>query len=322
VLDGIAFNRRGVTRDGSICMPWPVGHRQEPLGPTHLRYMEGPTDPEVGVLCVRTEDLRMVAMLMHFTCHPVNVFGNRHTFHAVSADWPGAWTAGMREVYGAGCVPLVIDGCCGNIIPWDPFDTDFVPDHRRMGAALTEMGRQVVASIEFSDSHALDCRLRKVPLAYRPVPQERLDEVERILSQCDGPKWRENRAEGVDPEWFHAASTRSIEYCRKRMPEFLYEVQALRVGDVGFIGLPGEPFVEGQLAIKIQSPAYPTYVAHCTSHYVGYLPTREASTRGGHEANERYTFWAKLATGSLETVTENAVEMLREIFPAAPEETK
>ena len=41
----------------------------------------------------------------------------------------------------------------------------------------------------------------------------------------------------------------------------------------------GEPFVEGQLAIKLFSPAARTLVAHQCNGYVGYVPTREAAER-------------------------------------------
>ena len=311
---GLAFNRRVVTRDGSVVMPFPMGRRQQPLGPTHLRYMEGPDDPEVGVLCVRNEEMKMVAMLLHFTCHPVNVFAT--DYHVVSADWPGAWAAGMQAAYGASCVPLVINGCCGNINPWDPFDPDFVPDHRRMGASLTDVACRVVRRMKFSEEADVDWRLRHVPLQYREVPKERQAEVDKMLSAHPQPKWSEKDPTRIDVDWFHAASTRSIEYTRRRHPEFPYEVQVFRIGETAIVGLPGEPFVEGQLAIKVKSPAYPTYVAHCCSHYVGYLPTREAGARGGHEANPKCTWWAKFAPGSLETVSENAVKMVREVFHA------
>lgn len=312
VRDRLAFNRRGVTRDRTITMPWPAGRREQPLGPTHLRYMEGPTDPEVGVLCARNEHMEMVAMLLHFTCHPVNVFAT--DYYVVSADWPGAWAAGMQAAYGASCVPLVLNGCCGNINPWDPFDPDFVIDHQRMGAALTELACKVVRRMSFTESRALDWRVQRVPLQYREIPGERLAEVEKILSESPQPRWREDDRSRVDPQWFLAASTKSIEYCRRRSPDFLYEVQVLRIGDTALVALPGEPFVEGQLALKIASPADSTFVAHCTSHYVGYLPTREACSRGGHEANPECTYWAKLAPGSLETVVEKAVALVREVF--------
>jgi len=223
----------------------------------------------------------------------------------------------MQTEYGASCVPLVLNGCCGDLNPWDPFDPDFRMGHenvRRMGAELTDMACRVLRTLKFSDSGTLDWRVRRVPLQYRDIPEARQAEVDRILTEDPTPKWIDEEPKRIDPAWFRAALTKSIEYCRRRSPEFPYEIQAFRVGDTAFIGLPGEPFVEGQLAIKIGSATYPTYVAHCVSHYVGYLPTKDAYTRGGHEANPDYTYWAKLAPGSLETVVENAVDMVGELF--------
>ena len=316
----LAFNRRVVNRQGRVEMPFPTGRRRYPLGPTHLLYPEGPADPEVGVLCLRDNDLNMVAMLLCYTCHPVNVFAWGPAFRtAVSADWPGVWSAEMRAAFtgsggGEGCVPLVLNGCCGNVNPWDPFDPDAVPDHRRMGAELTKTARDVVASIDFSDADVVDYRSYKLPLDYREVPADRLAEVERILGDNPQPVYRDDNPDQVSPEWFAAASTRSIEHCKKRLPRFPYEIQVLRIGEAAFVALPGEPFTEGQLAIKLASPAPFTQVLHMVSHYVGYVPTRDAYTRFGHEASQGCPYWAKLAPGSLEAIAETATRMLGDVF--------
>ena len=312
VLDGLAWNRRGVRRDGTITMPKPQGRDRQPLGITDICYMEGPIDPEVGVLCLQDRDMRPVAMLLHYTCHPVNAFGHAETYHAVSADWPGAWSQAMRETYGPGMVPLVVNGCCGNINPWPPYDPDCHPDHQRMGRALGEMSRRVLHSLTFRPEAALDWRVEHLALPYREIPAARRAEVETILGASPEPP---RGADGeVDPVWFRAASTRSAELAQRREPAFPYEIQVLRIGDTALVGLPGEPFVEGQLALKTQSPAAYTFVAHLVTHYVGYLPTREAYARGGHEANEDVTYWAKLAPGCLETVVARARALLAEMY--------
>jgi hypothetical protein len=69
------------------------------------------------------------------------------------------------------------------------------------------------------------------------------------------------------------------------------------------------------LEIKIGSPAQHTFVAHCVSQYVGYLPTREAFKRGGHEVD--FSYWAKMAPEALEIVVQNAVGLLKELFQMA-----
>ena len=312
VLGDLAFNRRGIRRDGTIAMPKPLGREHQPFGISDICYLEGPMDPEVGVCCVQDLNMKPLAFLLHYTCHPVNAYGNRETFRAVSADWPGAWAWEMQQAFGHDSVPLVVNGCCGNINPWHPFDQDFQPDHRRMGRGLSCLSERIVHNMTFAGNAALDTRIDKIGLPFREVPEERLHEVDAILTEHPEPPREANGQ--VDPRWFRAASTRSVELCRQRDGEFSYEVQAFRIGDLCIIGLPGEPFVEGQLALKVNSPASYLFPAHLTTHYVGYLPTREAYSRGGHEANEDVTYWAKLAPGCLETVIERARAMVQDLF--------
>ena len=312
VLGDLAFNRRGIRRDGTIFMPRPLGRAQQPLGISDVCYLEGPMDPEVGVCCVQDMNRKPLAFLLHYTCHPVNAYGNSDTFLAASADWPGAWTQEMQQAFGADTVPLVVNGCCGNINPWHPFDPDFRPDHRRMGRGLARMSERIVHSMTFGGEAALDTRIEKIGLPFREIPDERLREVATILDERPQPP---RGADGqVDPRWFRAASTRSVELCRQRDGAFSYEIQAFRIGDLCIVGLPGEPFVEGQLALKVNSAAPYLFPAHLTTHYVGYLPTREAYPRGGHEANEDVTYWAKLAPGCLETVIERARSLVQCLF--------
>jgi hypothetical protein len=115
-------------------------------------------------------------------------------------------------------------------------------------------------------------------------------------------------------EWMDAAMMMSVHLERKRNPNFDYEIQVFRVGDIALVGLPGEPFVEGQLAIKIGSPAYPTYVAHGTTDYAGYIAPRESYPRGGHEIRENPAKWTRLAPGALEAIVDASVATLKDMF--------
>jgi hypothetical protein len=308
----LAFNRRGVTRDGHILMPKPDGRERQPFGITELCYLEGPMDPEVGVVCIENMDMQPIAFLLHYTCHPVNVFGHRETYCAVSSDWPGTWAANICTIFGDRVVPIVLNGCCGNINPWHPFDPDCRPDHRRMGRELAEMSAGIVHNMTFHDSAPVAMKTDSFHLLYRDIPQQRIREVARILERNPAPPRAKNGE--VDPVWFAAASTRSVELIRKREPQFLYEFQVFRIGDCAIVGMPGEPFVEGQLAIKTASPAPYVFPAHMTTHYVGYLPPRDSYARGGHEANFEVTYWAKLAPGSLEIVVDRARKVVSDLF--------
>ncbi len=303
----MAHNRRAVRDDGTVGMPGPKVW-EEPLGPTWIRYIEGPIDPELGVMCLRGDDLRTVAMLLHYTCHPVHVFPRP----IVSPDWPGTWADEMKKTHGEQCVPLVLNGACGNINPWPAFDPDYVEDHRRMGQVLAETAGPVVESLQFTDEATLDWRIRHLKIPLRDIPADDLKWAQEYLEQNPVPPLDHETAGKIAGDWTRAAGLVSVELCRKRQGEMDYEVQVLRIGETAIVGLPGEPFVEGQLRIKMASPARLTYVAHCTTQYVGYIPTCDALTRGGHEVNTSY--WAKLVPEALDMIVSASVELLDDLF--------
>jgi len=302
----LAFNRRAVMRDGSVSMPW--RRWREPLGPTEIRYIEGPIDPELGVMCLRTDSLHIPAMMVNYTCHPVHVFPKP----IVSADWPGALAAELRKAYGGECIPIVLNGACGNINPWPPFDPDYVEDHRRMGRILAETAGKVVETLTFEREGTLDWGVTHLPIPIREVPPEELEEARRILAEHPQPLWTDEGRTQVDWKWMRAAQLLSVHLIREREGTLDYEIQAFRIGNAAFVGLPGEPFVEGGLRIKLASPAYPTYIVHDVNQYVGYLPTKEAFKRGGHEVAT--TYWSKLIPEALDMVVEAATELLNELF--------
>jgi hypothetical protein len=298
-----AFNRRAVGRDGQVGMPGRAW--DNPLGPTWIRYLEGPMDPEVGVVCLRRPSGQPLAVLVHHTCHPVHVFPRT----IVSPDWPGALCEALQADYGPGCTPLLLNGACGNINPWPPFDPDYPDDHRLMGQALADMARKVVGTLAYSADAVLGAVSRHLPLPFRDLAAEELAWAEGILSRHPTPPWADAKRTQVDMDWTVAASIHSVHLQRQREGTLDYGIQALRLGPAAIVGLPGEPFVEGQLAIKLGSPIYPTYVAHAATQYVGYIPTAAALQRGGHEVNTRY--WAKLVPEALDLVVGGALEALR-----------
>ena len=97
-----------------------------------------------------------------------------------------------------------------------------------------------------------------------------------------------------------------------REKTYEYRIQVLRLGDVAIVGLPGEPFVEAGLEIKLASPAALTLVVHLPSWPdPSYLPTARAFERGGYETLSHV---CRLAPGALETITAEAIDLLKEMF--------
>ena len=87
------------------------------------------------------------------------------------------------------------------------------------------------------------------------------------------------------------------------------ELTALRLGSVGFVLIPGEPFVEIGLGIRQASPFEPTWVVGYAGDYVGYIPTDRAFDEGGYELGPGP--WARVGPGSEGIIRREALALLR-----------
>ena len=87
-----------------------------------------------------------------------------------------------------------------------------------------------------------------------------------------------------------------------------------RFGDVAFVGLPGEMFVEFGLMIKERSPFRHTGVAIYANDYAGYITTRKAYDGGSYEAWPALNARVGREGGYL--IVDKAVELLQELYNA------
>ncbi len=86
---------------------------------------------------------------------------------------------------------------------------------------------------------------------------------------------------------------------------------AIRIGDVGIVGLPGEVFCEFGMEIKEKSPAKHTLVIELANDAIGYMPTEEAFAQGGYEPSTGSTCYVK---GAGDKLTACALEQLNKLF--------
>lgn len=84
--------------------------------------------------------------------------------------------------------------------------------------------------------------------------------------------------------------TNTIAEARRRVrlehgPEYFdFLASAVRIGDIVFAGLPGEPFTEIGLGIHEKSPYQLTFLCCCTNGGNTYFPSSSAYAQGGYEA--------------------------------------
>jgi hypothetical protein len=300
-VDGrVAFNRRFVMRDGTaLCHPGTCN--------PDVLHVEGPTDPEVSVVTFTSASGAIVSALLHHTCHPCHGFGDND----VIAGWPGAWTREMETCWGELCVPLVINGCCGNVHHHDHLSPDLELDHNRMGAMLAESTKRALEVMTPVTPASFACRRRILPVPRREIPDELLVEAKQLIADHPQPLWKDDEHIRVEWDWVYAVGIIDIADERKTCPDYPYEIQALRIGDLVVLSLMGEPFVEAQLAIKKASPFLFTQVAHMCNGYLGYVPTERAFKGGGYET--RIGRGSRLVPEALTMIEDAAIDLVKSL---------
>ena len=209
---------------------------------------EGIVDRRVRVLRFDTEDGLPTVVLFHAVCH-ANALRSENL--AISADFPGYAQELVSLAFGPECTPMFMQGCTGNIRAnlggGDGFRSGDEEDLRWCGYSLG--GAAIRAA----------CRV--------------------------GTK--EGRAKGAVVGTKLAVAETVLEFQAPDGTPFAYPIQALRLGEVLFIALPGEPVVDYALWLeeRLRGSWQQVIVAgYSNSGRAGYLATAQHYAEGGYEA--------------------------------------
>ena len=207
---------------------------------------------------------------------------------------------------------MVVNGFCGNIHHCNHLVPNYKDDYHEMGRKLTETTAAVLKRLTPIALPVLDWRIKSLQIPMRsPTPRE-VEDAKRLLEEHPQPMWTDANKTAVEWDWVYAATRIDLAEHVKRTPMFDYPIQVFRLGNMALVSVPGEPFVEEQLRIKLASPAAFTFMAHMSNSYVGYVPTAQAFERGGYET--RTGAGSKLAPKALRMVGDESLGMLRTIF--------
>ena len=314
---GISFNRRQVGPDFKADMhlvlePEPaalaseIGNElalawepDEHMGPRLSEPLEelqdrrvGPADAEVPLLRLDATDGRPLAALINFACHAVCGGGD---FYGYSADYVGY----AREAFAAvtGCPMLFADGCAGDQVPrWRQNDS-----RQRVGKSLGAEAAKVWLGVDEREGEVeLAVAKRDVFLPLNPVIKP-LAEAQAALA--DHPEPESDSAVWEREMLSLATETQGL------TEGYPAEVWAMRLGDVGIVGLPGEVLTEIGMQIKQRSPFPVTMTVSLANGCIGYLPTDNACREGGYEPS-----WSPVGPGTERVLVEAGVALLEELM--------
>ena len=168
--------------------------------------------------------------------------------------------------------------------------------------------------MEAQNRPILEWRRTTLRIPLRMLPPAEIEAARDLVAAHPEPPQRADVADAVAIEWkwVYAHSNLDLAAKQARRPYYDYEIQALRIADSAVVALVGEPFVEGQLKIKLESPFDYTFLAHMSNGYAGYVPTAIALTRGGYETDT--SNGSQLAPEALDMICAATGELLNELY--------
>ena len=254
---------------------------------------DGPRDPEVGLLYLQDAARQQpLALSVVYSMHPTVLHEDSKL---VSADFPGYTRQYLAERL-AGAPVIYHNGPCGNLSPRYHVRAQTFAEAERLGCRLGEAIDQALGDLSpaaFRDDLSLSAVQGWVELPPRAFPP--VAEAERLLqqAQADYERLKANSAPRAEvrtaevtifgaEERVHLAQAQQSGVVTALQERYTpVEVQALRVGETCFIGLPGELFVEYALEIKRRSPRPALVISLANGELQGYIVTPGAE---GYEA--------------------------------------
>lgn len=278
-VTGIARNRRILLKSGKLSSRGELPAAQDIAAPA-------PLDEELSVLWFERDTGAPHAVVLNYTAHAVVTM----LLPPVSADYPGAACRRVEEQF-AGAKCLFTQGTAGNIN-----SVKVAATHADAEAIGRKLGDAAIAEIKLLGA--------RPPLA---APRLQLASEKIILPPRDCPSVTD--AETSVRSKPTPQNQRTLRLARKLAEGPIEaEVQAMALGPVKWISLPGEPFVETGIALK-QSGA--SFVLGYTNGWIGYLPIQRAYQEGGYEVG--LGAWSRVAPGSAEKLEAAAKKILRQV---------
>lgn len=261
-VERVASNRRILGPDGRV-----RAMRMTRTDDPELRAEpEGVIDPDVSLLTFFS-DAEPIALLSYYACHPQSYYLTQ----VAGPDFPGI-ARFLRGQAVPGALHVHFNGAGGNIGAGKYNDGD--PENRVVLAnRLADGMRRAWAGTERIPITAADVGWRTAPVRLEPAAH--LDE-EVLLALIDSGRG----------DAFLSGADR-LAWLRRSREGRAIDLQLLRIGPARVLHLPGEAFVEYQLAAKAMRPDLKVAVAAYGDYGPGYIGTARAYAEGGYETSER-----------------------------------
>lgn len=307
--DRVSHNRRLKCIDGTTHMCW------EKFEPGFVIEPWGPIDPEVITVSVSQEG-QPKGVIVNFGCHATTLTGNNWLF---SADYPGYIVESLRKLKGEEYIPVFLNGPSGNVtqVDYRVGFPDTYQECQRIGYMLGMSAAEAIVNEEPSTGNTVVVSKEMVPVKRITITEEQFAWAKAIMKKVEKEGMPPAQADGI-PDAEYAKDWIRMHGIQNQIDSI--EVMVVRIGDVAFVGLPGEIFTEFGIDIKARSPFKNTLVMGLTNDNRDYFPTKVSFTQGpkgftpmitGYETTPGSTLYE---IGAGEKLAESAVRQLKKIF--------
>ena len=301
----ISYNRKGRRADGTSYLM-----REEDRDLMGVDF-NGDIDRQAPIVVLKNEQGEPVTALLQFTSHPCSCYHPEKPI--VFGDWPQV-ACDLVAAHLSPSKPMAVSfmqGCAGDVNSKGMFRGD-VELSKKYGRMLADSYIKALDKLQPSGHDGLDFVVEKVQIPLAPLPSEatlkaEIAEMEDFMRRafagdentllCAGqnfpreltPAYRGKLIETVLPWSRWALDLRQTGKADTVLKHLDVEIQVLRIGDVGIVGMPFEPFQGIGRQIRAGSKLPLTIPCGYTNISYGYL-TDGPNTGDGEYQSAHYRY--------------------------------
>ena len=262
-VDRVASNRRILGDDGKV----KIVRYSSMTDPAAIAAPEGTIDPQLKLLSFWNGDVPLISMTYYAT-HPQSHYGKG----AVSSDFPGLARA-RRDLAEPKLFHVHFNGAGGNVTA-GKYNVGSPEARIELTERLAAGMEQAWKSTRRVPVTAADIEWRVEPVSL-PLRDRLLNlaEIEKTLLNDKAPPTERIRA------------AKDIAYATRVKAGQTIDLSSLRFGNAVILNLPGEIFVEYQLAAQKMRPDRFVGTAGYGDYGPGYIGTAIAYSEGGYETS-------------------------------------
>jgi len=269
---GVGFLRRYRMKDGTV--------KTNPgIGNPEIDHFEGIDDHSLQLIRVIREGGKELLMV-NFGTHADVIGGNKYC-----PDYSGYMARYLEGAFADQVEVLFFNGAEGDSNHINAFLPKGSPrkgldTSKRMARILSGEVLKIYDDAKPIEGEKITSQIVTVKVgknAYDPADLPEAEEVRRIYNE------KGNKAPELKNFKLNVPEALRILANLKRPEFFELPLTVIQLGNIAFVGIPGEPFQKIGLDIKAKSKMKATIVTCCTNGGEGYYPTTEAFAEKGYE---------------------------------------